>query len=122
MSLKFIDFNKNSPGPQDYQIQSSKVLNKAPVFSLGKKSKSTQQIDFDHNAFKPGPTAYNSKETLVRTNGTFMGTSDRKDLTETERTPAPNYYKTASASNFASLDNPRCKIGSELRKTDFARP
>lgn len=29
---------------------------------------------------------------------------------------------TASAADFASLDNPRCKIGSEFRKTDFAKP
>ena len=58
MSMKFIDYNKHSPGPQDYDAQGTKVLNKAPSHSLGNKSKSAKQIVFDHNTFKPGPTNY----------------------------------------------------------------
>lgn len=50
-----------------------------------------------------------------------MGTSKRKDLTETEKTPAPNKYNAESAVNFAYNTNPRCKIGEENRKTDFAQ-
>ena len=98
-----------------------KVLNKAPVHSLGNKSKSNKQIDFDHNAYKPGPTSYETKRDFINKNGTFVGSSQRKDLTETEKTPAPNYYMTASAADFASTDNPRCRIGSEFRKTDFKK-
>ena len=58
MSLKYIDYNKHTPGPSDYQVEGTKVLGKAPVYTLGNKSKSTKQIDFDHNTYKPGPTNY----------------------------------------------------------------
>jgi len=111
MSQKFIDYNKHSPGPQDYDAKGAKVLNKSPVFSLGKRSKSTHEIVFDHNTFKPAPTNYNAKSDLVHKNGIVIGTSNRKDLTETEKTPAPNYYMTASAADFTASANPRCKIG-----------
>jgi hypothetical protein len=111
MSQKFIDYNKHSPGPQDYDAKGAKVLNKAPVFSLGNKSKSTHEIIFDHNTFKPAPTNYNAKSDLIKKHGAFIGSSQRQDLTETEKTPAPNYYMSASAADFAAESNPRCKIG-----------
>jgi hypothetical protein len=58
------------------------VLNKSPAFSLGNRSKSARQIDFDHNTFKPGPTAYN-KDGAKRSKAAFIGSSHRKELTET---------------------------------------
>jgi hypothetical protein len=61
MSAKFIDYNKHTPGPADYKAEGSKVLNKAPVHTLGVKSKSNHQIDFDHNAYKPASTSYEAK-------------------------------------------------------------
>lgn len=111
MSSKFIDYQKHTPGPQDYDQKADKVLSKAPVFSMGNKSKSTHQIDFDHNNYKPAPTNYNSKEDFIKNHGIFIGTSVRKDLTETEKTPGANYYMSASAADYASVSNPRCKIG-----------
>jgi hypothetical protein len=59
MSQKFFDYNKHTPGPQDYEVKGVKVLNKSPVYTLGNKSKPTHQIDFDHNVYKPAPTNYN---------------------------------------------------------------
>ena len=118
MSLKLIDYNKQTPGPQDYAAERTKVLNKAPNFSLGKRSKSSKAILNDHNTYKPGPANYETQRAMHK-NGAFVGSSQRQDLTETERTPAPNYYKTASAKDFASIENPRCKMGSEFRKTSF---
>jgi hypothetical protein len=122
MSLKFMDYTKHSPGPQDYDVNAAKVLLKSPVYTLGNKSKSNRQIDFDQNTYKPAPTNYPAKGTFEKKHGTFVGTSERQELTETEKTPAPNYYQSASAADFASTTNPRCKIGGEFRKTDFAKP
>ncbi len=111
MSQHFIDYTKHTPGPSDYDVKGIKVLNKSPVYNLGNKSKSARQIIFDHNSYKPAPSNYISKDDLIKKTGVVMGTSDRQDLTETEKTPAPNYYMTASAADFASVSNPRCKIG-----------
>jgi len=61
MSAKFIDYTKHSPGPQDYEVKTNQVLNRSPVQTLGYKSKSSNQIIFDHNTFKPGPTQYENK-------------------------------------------------------------
>ena len=83
MSVKFLDYNKHQPGPADYQAEGTKVLNKAPVHSLGNKSKSNKQIDFDHNVYKPGPTNYETQKDFINKHGTFVGSSHRKDLTET---------------------------------------
>ena len=83
MSLRYINYNKHTPGPQDYQVEGSKILNKSPAFSLGNKSKSTHQIDFDHNNYKPGPTNYEKKGTFNTKNGVIVGSSQRKELTET---------------------------------------
>lgn len=81
MSYKFIDYNKHTPGPQDYDPNGAKVLNKTPVYTLGKRSKSTKQIDFDNNAYKPAPTNYkNSKGDFLNKHGVFIGSSSRKDL------------------------------------------
>ena len=112
MSSKFIEYKKHTPGPQDYDVKANQVLNKAAVQSLGNKSKSTAQINFDHNAYKPGPTQYKEKTEFVTKHGTFIGSSQRQHLTETEKTPAPNFYMSASAADFASMANPRCKMGS----------
>lgn len=119
ISLKFVEYNKQSPGPQDYSAQGSKVLNKAPVYTLGNRSKSARQIDFDHNTYKPAPTNYETKRDFLNKHGTFIGSSQRQNLTETEKTPAPNYYMSESAADFKSTANPRCRIGGEFRKTDF---
>ena len=81
MSLKFIDYNKHTPGPADYESQGVKVLNKSPVYTLGNKSKSTKNIDFDHNAYKPGPTNYKTDKDFIKKHGTFVGSSQRYDLT-----------------------------------------
>lgn len=84
MSYKYLDYNKHTPGPQDYDPNGVKVLNKTPVYTLGNKSKSTHHIDFDHNTYKPGPTSYkNSKGNFINKNGVFIGSSSRKELTET---------------------------------------
>ena len=53
MSAKLIDYNKRSPGPQDYETNGTKLLGKSPVYSLGNKSKSSKQIIIDHNIYKP---------------------------------------------------------------------
>lgn len=119
MSARYIDYTKRTPGPQDYDTSAVKLLHKAPNYSMGNKSKSAKQIEFDHNRYKPAPTNYNAKGTIEKKNGTFIGTSQRKDLTETQKTPAPNYYQTASAADFTASSNPKCKMGGENRKTEF---
>lgn len=95
-------------------------MNKAPNYSLGNRSKSARQIDFDHNNYKPGPTNYDAKK-IGSKHGPFIGSSQRKDLTETEKTPGPDKYLSESAANFNSVSNPRCKIGGEFRNTDFGQ-
>lgn len=82
------------------------------------RSKSSGQIAFDQNDYKPGPTAYQVPSGFSNS-GAFIGGSKRRDLTETEKTPAPGYYSAQSASVYASNNNPRCKIGNNPRKTDF---
>lgn len=81
MSARFIDYTKHSPGPQDYDVKANQVLNKAPIQTLGYKSKSSSQIIFDHNTFKPGPTQYENKTQFVTKHGTFIGSAQRQDLT-----------------------------------------
>lgn len=121
MSQKFIDYNQRTPGPTDYEVRGEKVLGRSPAFSMGNRSKSAQQITFDHNAYKPAPTNYNQKADTTRKGGVVIGSAIRQDLTETEKTPAPNYYMTASAADFAGASNPRCLFGAQSRKTDFNR-
>lgn len=79
------------PGPQDYKNESMETKPKAPMYSMHSKSKSTQKIIVDDNCYKPEPTKYNTQG-LGRVIGVVFGSSNRKDLTETERTPAPNNY------------------------------
>jgi hypothetical protein len=69
-----------------------KVKKKAPNFTMSTMSKSYHQLTFEKNTYKPGPTTYNKNSTSENKNGIFIGTSSRKDLTETEKTPGPNYY------------------------------
>lgn len=120
ISLRFIDYNKTTPGPQDYKVEGSKILNKAPAFTLGNRSKSARQIDLDHNSYKPGPTVYDAKK-QTGMHGPFIGSSQRRDLTETEKTPAPSHYISEAAADFNSIANPRCKIGGEFRNTEFGQ-
>lgn len=83
MSQRFLEPRKHTPGPMDYEIKPAKVLSQSPVFSLGNKSKSAREIIFDHNSFKPAPTNYNTRVDLINKHGVVIGSSDRKDLTET---------------------------------------
>jgi hypothetical protein len=92
MSARNIENVKRTPGPHDYNNDSSKILTRSPSFTVGTRSKSYGQIIFEQNAYKPGPTSYDSKNNHNKPNGVFIGISKRKDLCETERTPAPNYY------------------------------
>lgn len=123
MSARNVDYTKRSPGPHEYDNNTLRVKNKAPGFSMSAKSKSYKQMTFDKNSYKPAPTCYDSKGAFDKKNsGIFIGSSKRKDLTETERTPAPNYYTSGKAADYASTNNPRCKVGGETRKTtDFMK-
>ena len=111
MSAKTIDYTKKTPGPHEYDNNTLKVKNRQPRFSMSAKSKSYKQMTFDKNSYKPGPTNYEAKGAFERKNGIFIGGSQRKDLTETEKTPAPNYYNSEKADMYASTMNPRCKVG-----------
>lgn len=120
MSARTIDYSKKTPGPQDYDNNSLIIKSKAPGFSMATKSKSYKQLEFEKNEYKPAATAYESKSTFDKKQGGLIGSSTRKDLTETEKTPAPNYYSTDGMTT--SLLNPRCTIGGEMRKTgDFMK-
>lgn len=121
MSAKYIDYTKRTPGPQDYETNTIKLLGKAPVFSLGNKSKSAMQIITDHNTYKPASTSYEAKGAFDSRHGVVIGSSQRKDLTETEKTPAPNFYQSATAADFASMSNPRCVVGGQMRNTAFGQ-
>ena len=50
---------------------------------MAAKCMSYHQLTFDNNVFSPSPTIYNHKGGFEKTNGIFIGTSNRKDLTET---------------------------------------
>ena len=117
MSARYVDYTKKTPGPTDYDNNTLKVKNKSPGFSLGVKSKSYHQLQFEKNDYKPAPVHYESKGSFNKKNGTVIGSSNRKDLTETEKTPAPNYYQAERADMYASTMNPRCAIGGQMRKT-----
>lgn len=92
MSARNVDYTKRTPGPHEYDNNTLKVKNKAPGFSMSARSKSYKQMTFDKNSYKPAPTCYDSKGNLEKKSAVFIGSSKRKDLTETEKTPAPNYY------------------------------
>lgn len=94
MSARYFRQPMKTPGPLEYVNDTIKVKNKTPVYSMGRKSKSTIKIIEDHNKYKPGPNNYEQKFAFSKTAGVIFGSSHRKDLTETERTPAPNFYKT----------------------------
>ena len=78
---------------------------------MSTKSKSYRQLEVDLNTYKPAPVAYESKDSFKKDHGVFIGSSKRKDLTETERTPAPNQYLAEKANDYSSTANPRCAIG-----------
>jgi hypothetical protein len=46
MSARLNNICKKTPGPFDYNNDTIKVKSKAPVFSMGNKSKSAQKIVF----------------------------------------------------------------------------
>lgn len=50
---------------------------------MSAKCKSYHQLTFDNNVYTPGPTNYNHKGGFEKDHGIFIGTSNRKDLTET---------------------------------------
>jgi hypothetical protein len=79
---------------------------------MGNKSKSPQKIVLDHNGYKPGPGTHDFKQNDNK--GFVFGSSNRKDLTETEKTPGPDNYEPEKAL-YATVTNPRCKIGDEKR-------
>ena len=76
-----------------------------------------------NNSFKPAPSQYDSFKGSFNnpTRSIVFGSSDRKDLTETEKTPGPNYYSAEKAKDFRDTSNPRCKMGGEFRNTDFKK-
>lgn len=92
MSAKNIEYVKRTPGPHEYDNNTLKVKSKAPNFTMAPRSKSYRQLEFDLNEYKPAPVSYEAKGSFQKKNGIFIGCSSRKDLTETEKTPAPNYY------------------------------
>ena len=72
--------------------------------------------------YKPSPTHYESLKGFNKpTQSAMIGSSRRKDLTETEKTPGPNYYMSEKAQDYTCSSNPRCKIGGQFRKTDFQK-
>lgn len=71
--------------------------------------------------YKPSPSHYDSFKGSFNnpSHSTIIGSSRRKDLTQTEKTPGPTHYMSEKAMDYASTSNPRCKIGGQFRKTDF---
>ena len=122
MSAKYINYNKHSPGPADYKNAPKQVLHKSPVYTLGNKSKSAKKIIEDHNTYQPGPTVYQPKPAQDKPRAAIVTADSRHPLTETEATPAPNYYQSENAKDYTSSKQPRCKVGGEFRKTtDFMK-
>ena len=119
MSARYIDYSKRTPGPTDYDNNTLKVRNSQPGYSMKGRSKSSKQLTDEKNEFKPSPSQYCLKGSFNNPNGTVMGTSARKALTETEATPAPNYYMAEKANDFRGTSNPRCQMGGEPRNTDI---
>lgn len=72
MSARYVDYSKRTPGPHEYDNNTLRVKGHAPVFSMGNKSKSVNQITFDNNSYKPGPTSYEKKGTNSKS-GAFIG-------------------------------------------------
>ena len=51
---------------------------------MATRSKSYKQLTTEKNMYQPAPTAYDSfKGSFIRNTKTVIGTSNRKDLTET---------------------------------------
>lgn len=46
MSARLNEIDKKTPGPSDYNNNTLKVKSKAPIFSMGNKSKSVSKILF----------------------------------------------------------------------------
>ena len=64
MSARIIRPPSKVPGPAAYDTNHVKTLDKAPVFSMGNKSKSVQKIIVDHNVYKPSPVNYENKSSF----------------------------------------------------------
>lgn len=58
MSARIIRPPSKVPGPAAYETNHLKTLNKAPVYTMGNKSKSVHKIIDDHNIYKPSPVNY----------------------------------------------------------------
>ena len=58
MSALIVRPSSKVPGPAAYETNVVNTLNKAPIFSMGNKSKSPQKIIVDHNNYKPSPGLY----------------------------------------------------------------
>lgn len=123
MSARSTEYVKRTPGPHEYDNNTLRVKNKAPNFTMSTRSKSFHQLTFDNNVYTPAPTSYNYRSTFEgNKSGVVIGTAQRRDLTETEKTPAPNYYESRKSKDYTSNSNPRCAIGGEMRKTtDFMK-
>ena len=66
----------------------------------------------DKNDYQPSPVAYDGfKTSFDKKTKTVFGSSERKDLTETEKTPAPNYYKAENANDYRASTAPQYKLG-----------
>ncbi len=80
---------------------------------MSTRSKSYHQLTADQNMYTPGPTKYDQKGSFGNKNlsGVVIGTSNRKDLTETEKTPAPNFYQSENFGNYVSANNPKFSMG-----------
>lgn len=91
---------------------------------MSTRSKSYHQLTADQNMYTPGPTKYDHKGSFENKNpsGVVIGTSNRKDLTETENTPAPNFYQSANFGDYVCVNNPKFSMGNQFRRTtDFMK-
>lgn len=63
--------------------------------------------------YTPGPTKYDHKGSFENKNpsGVVIGTANRKDLTETEKTPGPNFYQSANFGDYVCVNNPKFSMG-----------
>jgi hypothetical protein len=83
MSAKLIRQPSKVPGPASYETNNMNNLIKAPVFSMGNKSKSPSKIIQENNTYQPSPGLYESQTSFNKSAGAMFGSSNRKNLTET---------------------------------------
>lgn len=83
MSARHFQSVKPTPGPHQYNNDTLRVKNKAPHFSMSTRSKSTHELNFDKNIYTPAPNTYRQSDPYAKKGHVVIGTSNRKDLTET---------------------------------------